>query len=267
MKHHSRRGLRAVAAVAVASLATIGVVATAPARSSSKVHAASPTRAVKFGYIFSKTGVASSTFQNADKGCQARVDRQNAAGGVNGRKIEVEWSTTSRAAANMTAAKDLVQNSDVFMVVINNSSFAFLDATTTCKEQGVPHGQRRLRRHVLRREGQRGHHLRPRQLGAVHRRRLRQPHQAHEAGGRDEGRGAWRTARRRRRPRRRRPSRSIAVPAQGLDPVYTNTTVDFGTTDVGPLVLGIKNSGADAVYLPLVASRTSRWCRASRRTA
>ena len=35
--------------------------------------------------------------------------------------------------------------------------------------------------------------------------------------------------------------------------MYLNTTVDFGSTDVGPLVLGIKNSGADAVYLPLVA--------------
>ena len=33
--------------------------------------------------------------------------------------------------------------------------------------------------------------------------------------------------------------------------MYLNTTVDFGTTDVGPIVLGIKNSGADAVYLPL----------------
>jgi branched-chain amino acid transport system substrate-binding protein len=28
--------------------------------------------------------------------------------------------------------------------------------------------------------------------------------------------------------------------------VYTNTSVDFGTSDVGPLVLGMKNAGADA---------------------
>ena len=46
---------------------------------------------------------------------------------------------------------------------------------------------------------------------------------------------------------------NIAGPAQGLDPVYLNTTVEFGTSDVGPLVLGIKNSGADAAYLPMVA--------------
>src|SRR6185369_9745442 len=43
-----------------------------------------------------------------------------------------------------------------------------------------------------------------------------------------------------------------AVPAAGLDPAYTNTTVEFGTTDVGPLVLGMKNANVDATYLPLV---------------
>ncbi len=47
----------------------------------------------------------------------------------------------------------------------------------------------------------------------------------------------------------------FAVPAvPGMEAVYTNTTVDFGSTDVGPEVLGIKNSGADAIYLPLVAN-------------
>ena len=44
------------------------------------------------------------------------------------------------------------------------------------------------------------------------------------------------------------------MPEVGLDAVYTNTTLDFGTTDVGPVVLGIKNAGADAVYLPMVAN-------------
>jgi branched-chain amino acid transport system substrate-binding protein len=46
----------------------------------------------------------------------------------------------------------------------------------------------------------------------------------------------------------------FAAPALGIQPVYTNTSVDFGTSDVGPLVLGIKNAGANGAYLPLVAS-------------
>ena len=42
-----------------------------------------------------------------------------------------------------------------------------------------------------------------------------------------------------------------AAQASGLKPGYLNTAVDFGSTDVGPIVLGIKNSGSDGVYLPL----------------
>ena len=47
---------------------------------------------------------------------------------------------------------------------------------------------------------------------------------------------------------------NYAVPGVGLDPVYTNTAIDFGTPDVSPSVLGIKNAGADAVYLPMAAA-------------
>jgi len=46
-------------------------------------------------------------------------------------------------------------------------------------------------------------------------------------------------------------TQKYAAPAAGLKPVYLNTTLDFGSTDVSPIVLQIKNSGADAVYLPL----------------
>jgi branched-chain amino acid transport system substrate-binding protein len=44
---------------------------------------------------------------------------------------------------------------------------------------------------------------------------------------------------------------NYAAKAAGLKPGYLNTTVDFGSTDVGPIVLGIKNSGSDGAYLPL----------------
>jgi branched-chain amino acid transport system substrate-binding protein len=47
---------------------------------------------------------------------------------------------------------------------------------------------------------------------------------------------------------------NYAVPGVGLDPVYTNTSLEFGSSDVGPAVLGIKNAGADAVYLPMAAA-------------
>ena len=47
---------------------------------------------------------------------------------------------------------------------------------------------------------------------------------------------------------------NYAAPKLGLEPVYTNTSVDFGTSDVGPLTLGLKNAGADAVNLLMVTS-------------
>src|SRR5207244_8376553 len=39
--------------------------------------------------------------------------------------------------------------------------------------------------------------------------------------------------------------------AAGLKSGYVTTTLPFGVTDVGPVVLGIKNSGSDGLYLPL----------------
>ncbi len=37
--------------------------------------------------------------------------------------------------------------------------------------------------------------------------------------------------------------------------MYLNNNLEFGGTDVGPVVLGVKNSGADGLYLPLDAER------------
>src|SRR5947209_2077882 len=80
-------------------------------------------KAVTIGYISSQTGVAAATHKNAHKSCQARVDAQNAAGGVNGRKINIEAIDDQSSGANLTAAQDLVQNRNAF-AVIDNSAFA-----------------------------------------------------------------------------------------------------------------------------------------------
>jgi hypothetical protein len=62
MKHHSRHGLRAVVAVAVAGLSAALLVPTAAsAQSSGKVPGVTD-KSVKFGFIYSGTGAASSTF-------------------------------------------------------------------------------------------------------------------------------------------------------------------------------------------------------------
>ena len=146
--------------------------------------------------------------------------------------------------ANLTGAKDLVQNRHVFAVV-NNSSFAFL-AYRYLEGRRRPADRRRLRRQLLQPEGQREHH------------RRRERESAARPASSSPTAPTWRRSS---APRRSasvgygvspsstgvaKDTQKYAAPASGLKPVYLNTAVDFGSTDVGPIVLGIKNAGADA---------------------
>jgi branched-chain amino acid transport system substrate-binding protein len=208
-------------------------------------------KSVKLGYIFSETGVAGSTGKNAGKAFQARIDRQNAHGGVNGRKIETEIIDDASSAANLTGAQDLVQNRNVFMVV-DNSAFAFLSyryllgagvPMIGCGCDGNYYGQKG-NESIFSVTGNAGPFT---GLGYDSVAKVMKQLGATKSGGLGYGVSASSSA-------SVKNFQEYAAPAQGLDPVYTNTSVDFGTSDVGPLVLGIKNAGADALYLPMVAS-------------
>lgn len=211
-------------------------------------------KSVKIGYIFSKTGVAGSTFLNADKGCQARIDRENAKGGVNGRKIDVTMVDDQSSAVNKTAAQDLVQNKHVFMIV-NNSSFpSFFNTHKYLQEAKVPQVNGGFDGTYY---GEPGNEDIISALGNVVAANgvtydglpnLMKAMGASKVAVVSYGASASSTA-------AAQNLQKFAVPAvPGMKAVYTNTAVDFGTTDVGPQVLGIKESGADAIYLPLVAS-------------
>src|SRR3954447_25334757 len=136
MRNHRKRGLRAVAVVAAVGMASVGILATGAGAQSSGNATGVSDKEVKIGYISSQTGVAAATHKNAHKSCQARVDAENAKGGVNGRKIKLEIIDDKSSGANLTAAQDLVQNRNVFAVV-DNSAFAFL-TWRYLKDQGVP---------------------------------------------------------------------------------------------------------------------------------
>jgi branched-chain amino acid transport system substrate-binding protein len=207
-------------------------------------------KSIDIGYIFSKTGVAGSTFLNADKGCQARIDRQNAAGGVNGRKINVQMVDDQSGGANRTAAQDLVQNKHVFGIV-NNSSFGFLTYKFLL-DAGIPtigggfdgtyYGEPGNENII----SASGNVVNANGVTYDTLPKLMKKMGAKKVAALAYGISASSTA-------AAENLQKFAVPEVGLEAVYTNTTVDFGSTDVGPQVLGIKNSGADAVYLPLVA--------------
>ena len=64
---------------------------------------------IKIGFITSATGNASSTFNDSAAAAKAAYDAQNAAGGINGRKIEmVVADDTSSATGNLSAVQSLI---------------------------------------------------------------------------------------------------------------------------------------------------------------
>jgi branched-chain amino acid transport system substrate-binding protein len=97
-------------------LATVVLTGLVSALTLSEVSASAATGAVqgvtsdsvKVGFIHSKTGVASATWGDSDVGCKARVGRENANGGVNGRSLDVQYvddqsSVQIRSAASRSA--------------------------------------------------------------------------------------------------------------------------------------------------------------------
>jgi branched-chain amino acid transport system substrate-binding protein len=203
---------------------------------------------IKLGFISSETGAAAANFVGADKACKARVDAENAKGGVNGRKIDLIAIDDKSGAGNLTAAKDLVENQDAFAVV-NDSPFGFLtyrylvdgkvpmigggfdgsyyydkgnEYTISSLGDGtpIPGITSDAATRVMK------------QLGA----------KKVAAIGYGASPSSSETA---------KAVETYGADAVGLEGVYLNNTLDFGSTDTGSVVLGIKNSGADGVYLPL----------------
>jgi branched-chain amino acid transport system substrate-binding protein len=231
-------------------LAVVAVGLAVGVTASSGVSGAATTNAqgvtddsIKIGFIYSKTGAAASTSGSSDIGCKARIGRENAAGGVNGRKLEVEFVDDASSAANLTQAQSLVQNEDVYMV-INDSAFAFLSYRWLLDHDvpligggfdgnyyGAPGNEK-----VISAFGNSppisgiATTLAPKLMKALGASKVA----AIGYGVSPSSSAAVKSL------------QQYSVPALGLEPVYTNTSVDFGTSDVGPLVLGMKNAGADA---------------------
>ena len=111
-------------------VATLGLAAT-PA-SAQATNAPGVTKdSVSLGFISSETGAGATPRGTVQKSCKARIARQNAESGVNGRKIEVEYVDDQTSGANLTASQDLVQNRKVSgddgldQVVDQDSSFGW----------------------------------------------------------------------------------------------------------------------------------------------
>jgi branched-chain amino acid transport system substrate-binding protein len=229
------------------TVATAGLLSASAAAQSSDSTGVTDKQ-VTLGYITSETGVAASVLANADKSCKARVDAENAKGGVNGRKIKLETIDDTSSGANLTAAQDLVQNRNAFAVT-DNSAFAFL-SWRYLKDQGVPMIGAGFDGSYYYQQGNENI-ISPLGDGTP------VPGLAYDTATKvmkqmgakkvaAVGYGASPSS-----SESAKATETFGAKAQGLEGVYLNNSVDFGSTDVGPIVLGIKNSGADGLYLPL----------------
>ena len=188
---------------------------------------------MKLGFIWSGTGVAAPNFQDSAKACQARVDAQNAQGGVNGRKIDLETVDDKSSGANLTGAQDLVEEPS--RVRGGQQLVVRVPVVPLPPGRRRAADRRRLRRQLLQRR--RATRTSSTRAGTAARRRPASssptaPTWRRSSAPRRSGR--WATACRRRRPASAKDTQKYAAPASGLKPVYLNTSVDFGTTDVGP---------------------------------
>jgi branched-chain amino acid transport system substrate-binding protein len=247
MRKGSTRAVQLLCAVAFAS-SSIALAASAAGAQSGSVPGVSSNE-VKLGFIWSGTGVAAPNFEDSDKACAARVDAQNAAGGVNGRKISLATVDDKSSGANLTGAKDLIENQHVYAVV-NNSSFGFL-SYRYIEGSGTPligggfdgnYYSQKGNENIINAGGNGS----PPPEGLIF---TNATDTAKKLGATKIGSVGYGVS-----PSSTgvaKDTQKYAAPASGLKPVYLNTAVDFGSTDVGPIVLGLKNAGADAVYLPL----------------
>jgi branched-chain amino acid transport system substrate-binding protein len=134
------RRIRACLGLSVLLGTVLTSVATAQVAGASSGGAAPGVTAnqITLGLVTSQTGAAAANFTGAVQGAQARFDAQNAAGGVDGRKIKlvVADDQTSFTAAQ-TAVNDLIQVQNAFGLIFISDLTAG-GAYKAAQQAGVP---------------------------------------------------------------------------------------------------------------------------------
>lgn len=193
------------------------------------------------------TGVASSGYTTTEKGIQAFLNPLNAAGGVNGHKIEyVLADTTSTPQGALTAAQKLVQSDHVFAILENSS--VFYGAEPYLLQNNVPVVGSAIdgpiwtdpnNKNLFAASGPTNSEYAMLAQGTYMK---SQGVTSCGSIGYSSSESAQNAA----------TAFTKACQAAGLKVGYLNNQIPFGSTDVGPLALAIKNAHVDGLYLPVV---------------
>jgi branched-chain amino acid transport system substrate-binding protein len=132
---HQAKSTSTTASTATAAGSTTPSTAAAGASTSSSPGVTPST--VTVGLITSLTGPAATESANIAQGAKARIDQQNAEGGVNGRQIKlVVRDDLSTPTGNLSASQELVQQEHAFSVI--DDSTAVYGGYKILQQQGVP---------------------------------------------------------------------------------------------------------------------------------
>lgn len=201
--------------------------------------------AVQIGIITSTVGIAAAQFTNYPKGIEARIDLQNAKGGVDGRKIQVTKADDAGSLPqDLTAAKELVSR-HVFAVIPGSPLFFF--SAKYLNQLGMPvigsgfdgpeWGQQPYT-NMFSTVPTDPHY--PQYTGGA---RFFKEHGATNVGALGYGIS---------------PSSSIAAKgvifaakSQGLKGGYLNTSIPFGSVDLSSASLGEEHAGIDGLYVAM----------------
>jgi ABC-type branched-subunit amino acid transport system substrate-binding protein len=205
---------------------------------------------IKLGVLTSITGAASSSFTTVEQGVKARLGVENAAGGVNGHKLEyVMADDQSTGPGAIAAAQKLIQQDKVYGILENSAFFSAAAATTTTAGIPVagvsfdagPEWFDKASTNIFDAYGYGNFPVAMTTYGTYFK----------SVGATKVGAVGYGTS----------PSSAMAADeavdsatAAGLQAGHLDTTVPFGGTDVGALVQQIKSSGTDALLAPVVQS-------------
>jgi branched-chain amino acid transport system substrate-binding protein len=203
---------------------------------------------VNVSLVTTNTGVAAPNFKGLDVAFKARIDAQNAAGGVNGRQIKVSVEDdASSPNGNLTASQKAVQTDNPF-IVVNVSAFTtggyryILDQKIPIIGGGFdgPEWAQTGNESMISIGGNVGP---GNPTSSVLAQFMKDQGVTKVAGlGYSVSQSSSAAAKK---------FVDVAAPAVGMTGAYTNTSIPFGGTNVGPIILDMKKAGVDGVYLPM----------------
>ena len=129
----------ALSLVALASVAVLAACGEVKSGASNSTGNPVDEKVVKIGFNFEETGAVASYGTSEQKGAQLAVDEINAAGGIDGKQIEVvDKDNKSETAEAASVSTNLVTQSKVAAIVGPATSGATAAAVANATQAGVP---------------------------------------------------------------------------------------------------------------------------------